>query len=313
MSVGHRDRPERIRETILDLKLAIDGFADQPEIQQLDAIASLARHCCIFLRKLALGDGRNQRLLDEDTCQMAGLGFDRLRRVTGTRRTLTIVPVDMLGGSIEATTLAEETREPEAVHVIPIGSQRLSFDVEWPLSGMADWLTQPTPENPWTIGPEALFESKPNPTVSCDEWLGQQLAIFDHIGITLNDVIRVMLNTEAAHSPPLGRLMRPVGQADRARFRVDKDKEILILSHMTICGVKYSHAIVIEAALYLYRKLTRNQSIDRPVGAGKILVFHFAPKDVFSPGQNWLLFDGGLSMSLGGAEQVISYTVKAPG
>ena len=94
----------------------------------------------------------------------------------------------------------------------------------------------------------------------------QQLVLFDSRGITLKDVFRVTVNTEGAHSPPLQRLMLVEGAGDKTRFRVVKDREIHTLSHIEVCGVRYSHAIVIEAALYLYRKLAQNKLIELPKG-----------------------------------------------
>ena len=64
--------------------------------------------------------------------------------------------------------------------------------------------------------------------------------------------------------------------------------------------------------MYLYRQLTRNESISTPEGAGEILQFSSAPEAVFAAGQDWLCFDGGLGMALGGGEQFISHTVRAP-
>ena len=107
--------------------------------------------------------------------------------------------------------------------------------------------------------------------------------------------------------------MLPAGDEDKTRFRVVKDSEIHILSYITVCGVRYSHAIVIETAMYLYRKLTRNKLIKQPEGAGEILVLGFTPpNDVFLPDQDWLHFDGGLGITFGGAEQSISHRVRAP-
>ena len=312
VSVGRRDKAERIREAIIDLQLVIDGCDDLPRRRFRDAAASLARHCAIFLRKMVLGDERNRRLLDAEFCQIAGVRFDRIPRITGDRRTLTLVPVNIFGGYAQFTKLDEETGEPEGVHVMPMGPQRLSFAVEWPLNGMADWLSQPTPEDAWKIRPEALFDTESDPSPDCDAWLGQQLVLFDNRGITLKDVIRVMVNTEAAHSPPLQRLMVPRGTRDEARFRVVRDSEIHILSHITVCGVRYSHAIVIETAMYLYRQLTKSGSIRQPEGAGQILEFNFAPEEVFSDCQDWLRFGGGLAASFGGAGRSITHRVRAP-
>ena len=310
--VGQRDQAQRIRDAITDLQVVIDGCAAQPENRLVEMAASLARHCSIFLRKMVLNDSHNRHLLDEDFCRTAGLRFDRIRRISDDRRTLTLVPVDSSGGFMQATKLNEETRQPEAVYRIPIGPQRLSFDVQWPLPGMADWRSQPTPENPWQIGPEELFDAQSSPSPGYDAWLGQQLVMFDNRGITLKDVIRVVVNTEGAHSPPVERLMLPQGDEDKTRFRVIRDGEIHILGHIMVSGVRYSHAIVIEAAMYLYRQLTRNESISTPEDAGEILQINSAPEAVFAAGQNWLCFDGGLGMALGGGEQSITHTVRAP-
>lgn len=310
--LGHRDRVERIREAIVDLQVAIDGCVAQSPDRLGDTVASLARHCSIFLRKMVLGNERSPCLLDGDFCQMAALGFNRISKVPTNRRTLTLVPIDIARGYLQATKLDEETREPEYTEVIPIGPQRLTIDIEWPLPGMTHWLDQPAPEAPWDIRVEGLFESQPDQVLDCEPWLGQQLVMFDNRGITLRDVIRVTVNTEAAHSPPLDRLMLPEGDEDKVRFRVVKDREIHILSHITICGVRYSHAIVIQAALLLYWKLARNGSISLSEGEVGIPVFGFIPDDVFSPRQDWLRFDGGLVTSLGGRAQTIAHRVRAP-
>ena len=121
VTVGRRDKEERIREAMIDLQLAIDGCGVQPPSRFVDLVASLARHCSIFLRKMVLNDDRNQRLLDDDFCRMVGLGFDRIRGISGERRTLTLVPVDIHGGYTKITKKDEETGEPEVAHIIPVG------------------------------------------------------------------------------------------------------------------------------------------------------------------------------------------------
>ena len=310
--VGPRDHAQRIRDTVTDLQVVIDGCSAQPDNRLADTAASLARHCSIFLRKMVLNDGHNQRLLDDEFCRAVALRFDKLRRISSERKTLILVPIDVSGGFSQITKLNEETLQPESVYGILVGSQRLSFDIQWPLPGMADWRYQPTPENPWRIRPEELFDSQSDPSPDCDAWLGQQLVIFDNRGITLKDVIRVVANTEGAHSPPVGRLSLPRGDNDKTRFRVIRDGDIHILSHIMVSGVRYSHAIVIETAMHLYRKLTRNESVSTPEGTGEILQWSIAPETVFSAKQNWLRFDGGLAMSLGGREQAISHRVRAP-
>ena len=139
----------------MDLKLAIDGLASQQPDHAESAgssLAALARHCSVFLRKMVLED-RRTRLLDEDICREAGLSFSRVRRASGNRRTLTLVPVEMLGGYIDITRLNDETLEPETSYVVPVRAQRLEVVIDWPLPGMAGWTAQPTPREP--VGDEA--------------------------------------------------------------------------------------------------------------------------------------------------------------
>ena len=70
VSVGRRDKAERIREAIIDLQLVIDGCDDLPRSRFRDAAAALARHCAIFLRKMVLGDERNRRLLTRNSVKL---------------------------------------------------------------------------------------------------------------------------------------------------------------------------------------------------------------------------------------------------
>ena len=310
--VGRRDKQERIREALTDLELAIDGCIAQQSGQsgQLgQSIAALARGCSVFLRKMVVED-RETRLLDADVCRSAGLGFDRIKKVPGGRRALSLVPLDIRGGHTEITKLNDDTWEPEAVYVFPVGPQRLEIAIEWPLPGMTDWTEQPTTERPWAIKSEGLFGSQSSQMLDCDAWPGQQLVIFDNRGISLKEVIKLTVNTEGAHSPPVSRLMRAEGD-DKSKVAKNRD-DVRVLSHIEVCGVRYTHAIVIEAALYLYRALTRYKSIWQPQGEVSVPVFCFVPSDVFSPDQDWLRFDGGLAMSLGGAKQSISHRVRAP-
>lgn len=312
VTVGNRDKAERIREAMVDLQVVIDGCNAQPAAQFRDAVASLARHCSLFLRKMVLDDDRSARLLDVDTCTSAGIDFHRIRRVVGNRSTLNVVHYDITDGSIEITKLDDETLEPEASWSLPVGPQELKIDVEWPLPGMADWRKQPTKESPWKIQPEGLIDSKLRVGSDCNSWLGQQLVMFDNRGITLKDVIRVLVNTEAAHSPPTGRLNIPEGEVDRVRPRVVKDSEIHILSHIMVCGVRYSHAVVIQLAMYLYKQLIESSSLKQYEGPRGMPILNFIPANVFSPDQTWLQFGGGFQLSIGGTGQMISHKVRAP-
>ena len=87
-----RDKPTRILETMIDLRVAIEGcIALQTAYTQGETIKALARACSIFLRKLVLGDrgDRRTRLLSDDICEEANLRFRRIRKVPKDRITLT--------------------------------------------------------------------------------------------------------------------------------------------------------------------------------------------------------------------------------
>ncbi len=266
-----------------------------------DLTASLARHCSLFLRKMVLGDRHTQRLLDGEVCCKEGLKFGRIRQVSGERVHLSLTPFTVKGGRMHATKLNDETGDPEVEHILPIAPQSLNFHVEWPLPGMVSWGTQPMFE----VRPEELFDSHSPESLDCESWLGQQLVVFDGRGITLRDVIRVMVNVEGAHSPPVERLMLVEGQEDTARFRVVKDSEIHILGHLRTCGIRYSHLIVFQTAMYLYNQLAQKGS-PSPVLCLEV------PDDVFSSAQAWLRFDGGLAMSFGTEERTIRHRIRAP-
>jgi len=305
---------ERIREAVVDLQLSIEGFIVQADNDLVDAIAPFARHGSIFLRKMAIGDRETAPLLGEDTCRQLKLVFPRLRKVSGDRRTITAAALNMTDGMIMINKLNEESGDSEGTLKIPIGHQQLTIAVEWPLPGMVDWLEQPTTDNPWEIKPSGLFDEKSDMGVNGNAWLGQQLVLFDNRSITLKEVIRVVANTEAAHSPPIDRLAEVVGgEKDHLRSRAAKASELHILSNVRVCGVRYHHAIVIQTTLYLYQKLFETKLIPEFSKELKLPVLCFIPADVFSPERTWLSFEGGLMLSLGGGgEQIILHNIRAP-
>ena len=303
-----RDQPTRILETMVDLQVAIEGcIALQSSHTQSDTISALARACSIFLRKLALGDrgDRRTRLLSDDICKEANLRFARISKIPKDRRTLTF--------SRDFTFAMQATKvdEPDAgkIYVSKPSRQQLVFNIHWPLLGMAEWVDQPTYDKPWVIDSQSLFDLAATRFLDCDAWLGQQLVILNSRGISLRKVLEITANTEGAHSPPMDRLMKPAGQDD-VRDKMIADSDAHILSTLLVCNVHYHHAIVIEAALYLYRQLAQNKFFERPAGDLNLPSFCFVPEGVFSPGQKWLGFAGGLILSHRG--QRITYSVRAP-
>ena len=89
--------------------------------------------------------------------------------------------------------------------------------------------------------------------MQCSEWLGQQVVIFDRRGITLHDVIRRVANNDGAHFVNVGRLAVVEGENPSEAAR---NPEIHILRNATFAGIGYAELVVVEAALYLYERLS---------------------------------------------------------
>lgn len=315
----YKDKKKRIREAMGDLQLAIDGtIAQLTRSDRFDqfsqSTAALARACSIFLRKTVLGDWDNSRtrLLDDDICRSLGLRFEKLRRIPPKRMPLEII-WNLNGGDFQITKLDDNTRQPQAVYNMPIEPLQFKISIEWPLPGTADWTEAPTQQNPWKVKAEELFDTHSNGTLSCNEWLGQQLVMFDNKGISLKEVIRTIVNYEGAHSANVSRLLQTENEKDS---KPAKNPEVHILNNIMIGGIKYNHIAIIECALYLYDKLIGNKKIENPEGEVNLPILCVVPKssvDVFSSSPNWLGYDGGMILSFGDRQQLISHRIRAVG
>lgn len=247
----HRDKSERIAESVADLRLACEGaYSLSGQTEQGDRaqwLAALGRACSVFLRKMVIGDGDDSatRLLDEEVIRASGMGFHKVRRISGARRELEVVQ-SMVGGMIVVQKLDENTGSPEATETVRIGRQTLKIVIEWPLPGLAGWTDVPTPDGPWTVAPDELFDLGGTETLDCGAWLGQQLVMFDRRGITLKEVIRMVATFEGAHSINVSRLLQSEEEESRGPFRYP---ERHVLDNVTVFGVKYTHMVVIETAL----------------------------------------------------------------
>ena len=321
----HKDKKVRIHEAMCDLQLAIDGSRTQLAVQQeqiglfQQSCAALARACSIFLRKTVLGDrGESKtRLLDDEITKHLGLRFNKLRRISPDRRPLAIER-NIAGGSVQATKLNDNTLQPEAVYNMPLTPIQFKLSIEWPLPGVASWTETPTRDKPWEIKPEELFDEHPNGEFSCDQWLGQQVVMFDKRGITLKEVIRTIVTHEGAHSINVSRLSEPENEAN---FKLKKNSpaknpEQHILNNLMVFGIKYTHIILIESTIYLYSNLIDNGEIERPKGdiyLAKPCLYSELSENVFWNDPNWLAYDGGLILSFGSTKQVIKHKIKAVG
>lgn len=313
----YKGKKERIYETICDLQLAIDGLIVQltrsERFEQLQqSSAAFARACSVFLRKMVIGD-RNEsktRLLDDDIFDSLGLKFHRLRKVH-TKGRIFDIEFRFLGGHLEIKKLNEETLAVQSVERVSAPPLQMTISVEWPLPGAASWNDTPTREEPWEISSEELFDLHSRGSLNCDQWLGQQLVMFDGKGITLKDVIRTIVNYEGAHSMNVSRLLRTESERETNPIR---NPEIHILNNIKICGIKYNHIVVIECALYLYRILLDNKELEKPQGEIDMptlgLVSEIS-KDTFSSAGNFLAYDGGVILSFGGTEKKILHRIKA--
>ena len=314
----HRDKPERIAETVRDLELACEGaFSLARRTAPRDRgqwSAPLARACSVFLRKMVIGDRNDSatRLLDDSVVLMFGIDFDKLRRIPAERRTLN-VGMSMQGGTVAMQKLDEATGRREATVSLSIAPHTLSIAIEWPLPGAASWTAPPTEDRPWTMAPGELFELEGEERLDCSGWLGQQLVMFDQRGITLKDVIRTVATYEGAHSINVSRLLQAEGKQTKGPFR---NPERHILDNVTVFGMKYTHIVVIECALYLYEMLADGEHIKRLGGKEWRLRPSFVTlekNEFFSAKLDWLGFAGGLILSIGTAERSITHRIRAVG
>ena len=312
-----KEKTERITEAMADLQLGIDGLRGQlPGVcdgnRWAHALGAFARTCSVFLRKTVLGDRdrRETRLLDDRVLGSIGLQFDRLRKIPSDRRREIEVGFSLTGGFMEVTKLDDHTREPQATSRFRAGPQGLKLSIEWPLPGAADWTGVPSEEAPWLVSADQLFQASTGSSLSCDEWLGQQVVLFDGKGISLKEMIRTVVNFEGAHSINVGRLATVEGEVPS---RAATNPAQHILNAVTVCGIRYAHLIVIECALYLYEKLLDESSIKRPSGEIYKLTPAVAcsPEQAESPHPDWVKFQGGMMISFSDVPKVIRHKIKA--
>ena len=140
----HRDKTERIAETVCDLELACEGALSLTQRTARSHRgqwgAALAQACFVFLRKIVIGDWNNPstQLLDDSVVQTFGIGFDRLRRITAERRAIEIRS-SIQGVMAKLDKLDEATGRPEATVSLPIAHHGLRIAIDWPLPGAAGW------------------------------------------------------------------------------------------------------------------------------------------------------------------------------
>ena len=312
-----KEKTARITDAMADLQLGIDGLRSQLSgmcdgNRWAHALGPFARICSVFLRKTVLGDHdrRETRLLDDRVLGSIGLRFDRLRKIPRDRRREIDFGFGLAGGILQMTRLDDQTREPQATYRFRAGPQEAKLSIEWPLPGAADWTGVPSEEAPWLVSADQLFQTSAGSGLSCDEWLSQQVVLFDGKGISLKEMIRTVVNFEGAHSINVGRLATVEGeQASKAATNPAPH----ILNAVTVCGIRYAHLIVIECALYLYEKLLDESSIEQPSGDIYKVTLGVAcsPEQAESSRPDWVKFQGGMMISFSDVPKVVHHKIKA--
>ena len=317
----HKDKKERITEALTDLRLVIGGFGtdvgqherrDMPNMAQ--TLGAFARHCSIFLRKLILGDGgdRKTRLLDDTVMDSLDLRLQPLRKIPRRQRRTIRTGLAVGGGFMQLTKLDEPGPGPAPTQHLPVAPHDLEFVIEWPLPGTADWIGVPTPTEPWQICADQLFDTGSTRALNCDDWLGQQIVLFDSRGISLKDIIRMVATYEGAHAINVGRLLEVEGHKP---FKPAKDPALHLLNNITLFGIRYPHLVVIESALYLYHSLLDEPSIRRPDGDIYQVTPSFECHDdqASSPRPGWLRFEGTIIATFATEAKVTRYTIRPAG
>ena len=319
--VGGRDRSkkERITEALSDLHLVIGGFATQGtgrhERRDLpQTLGALARMCSVFLRKLVLGDrgDRTTRLLDDAVKESLQFGLQPLRKIPrGQRRTIR-TGFGVGGGFMELTRRDDPGPGPAPTYRFPVAPHDLEFAVEWPLPGAADWTGVPSDKDPWLLSAAQLFETDSKRTLGCDEWLGQQVVLFDGRPISLKDIFRTVVTYEGAHAINVARLAEIDGHKP---FKPATEPALHLLNNLTLFGIRFAHVIVIESALYLYERLLDEPSIQRPEGGIYMLTpgFACAADQAGSSRPDWLRFDGTMIMSFSSKPRLTRHTIRPAG
>ena len=312
-----RDKFARITDAMTDLQLGIAGVASQwPDARHgkrwVQVLGSFARICSIFLRKTVLGgyNKRETRLLDDRVLGSIGLRFDRLRKIPRDGRRMIEVGLDFPGMLVGFRRLDGPKEEPPEAYRLVAGQQKVKLSIEWPLPGAADWTRVPSEEAPWPVSADQLFQTRTGSELNCDEWLGQQVVLFDRQGISLKELIQAVVNVEGAHSGNVSRLATVDGERVSGAA---KNSAPHILNAVTVCGIRYAHLIVIECALYLYEKLLAEKSIERPSGDIYKVTLGVAcsPEQAESPRPDWVNFQGSLMISLSGFPRMIRHSIKA--
>ena len=315
----NKEKKERITEALTDLQLVIAGIAnlgvgphDGREIAHM--VAALARPSSVFLRKLVLGGPRNPRaqLLDDGVLDSLEMRLQPLRKIPQHARRTLETGTRIEATHFVATRLDETTGAPVEIFEAFGGPQGSSILVEWPLPGVADWIEVPQEGRRWQVASDQLFDTNSDRAMPCDDWLAQQVVIFDRKAISLHELLRTVANYDGAHAVNPGLLAVSEGQAPS---KAAKQPEVHLVRSLTFFGVGYADLVVVEAAMYLYERLMNEPSIARPRGDFLIAkpAFECSAEQAVSPRPDWLQFSGGITVSFSPTAGIERHTVRPVG
>ncbi len=314
VSGRNKAKHERISEAIGELQLAIAGIHVQEGRQdsgnRSQTLSAFARMCSVFLRKLVLGDygKRDTRLLDDSVMISLNMKLPRLRKIANDRRRTIRTGWSIGKGSMQFTKIDEPGPELPT-YVFPIAPQDMYFSIVWPLPGTADWVGTPTDAKPWRISADQLFKNSFGRSMTCDNWLGQQLLIFDKSPVSLKEIIRKIANFEGAHAIDMSESSRI---KDRKSQKKGNEAPLHLLNSVLLFGIPLPHIIVIETALFLYEQLVQEPSIKLRVGD----IYSIQPGFICTPEQacssepDWLQFDGEMNLLFSSKPQSTRYNIK---
>ena len=312
----HKDKKQRITDAMCDLQLVMDGLAmrgdgEQPILETIEASQSLARAGSVFLRKLVLD---RRRLLDDEVLESLDMKLRPVRNIPKAVRRNVEVSYYIDRGLLQLTRIADENGNPitpPETRTIIAGHQGYSINVEWPLLGAVDC----TPEGDcvsWKLSPDQLFDVSSDRTMTCNDWLGQQVVLLDNRGITLEKILRTIANFEGAHSLYTGRSMTPEGETPSGAA---KEPHLHIVNNLAPFGVSYMTMIVIETAQYLFRQLLDEPSIANPKGENFLVTLNFqCPSTDYAVSNqpSWLRYLGNIMVAFGPNPGIVRHNIRAP-
>ena len=170
----------------------------------------------------------------------------------------------------------------------------------------------PSEREPWPVSAGQLFDTGSKRRMSCEQWLGQQVVMFDGQGISLREDHS---DGRELRGSPRDQRIPPVRRGGTQTRKPVREAALHILNNVTFFGIRYTHLVVIETALHLYDRLLKETSIQRPGGETYLVKPAFAclEDQAISSRPDWLRFDGTMVMVFSNEPKLTRHTIKPVG